>query len=1108
MDKQTREIKSDQVKRLLKDSYSQLIRKEQLIGIFKSAFILTIWIISLILLESYFYLGREWKSAIILSALVVAVLIYLRERSNFRNTHYEDFYRSFSRTSGLPELKDALDLEKNNGNRELIDRAILQNLSRVESDTLQKRLKEYSTALPVSGQYLNYLQLSGLSLIVLLLCLFNFSNAASRSAEFWISHQMPNPFIFSVSPGDTTLEQGSAFSADILFKNNRIPDEVRLMIKTPAEDSFRERPMSQTDNIYQSATFDLNTDIEYYVDMDGFRSSLYRADVQLRPRFSDLQARITPPAYTELDTTHQTYPFSQVNAYQGSEILLSGLVNKPVRSIRLNGSNKDSLFTPGDSLWNFDYQVRSADTLRFRITDQSGLTNAIPFQIIINPLQDEYPVAEILEPSSNIEKIEPKSLNLLYRTSDDFGISSVKLIYELQRAYVDQPKTGTVTLQAPQPGSGSTYSWDLSALKLKPMDVLSYRIEVFDNDEYNGYKSASSRTLTLTVPSIVDYLEEVGNEEDEIQQGLEEVGENFEQISEQYEQFKEKLRENPESDYEQKRSLEQIREEQQQLEQKIDELNKQFEEIKKELGENNMISEETQQMYEELDKLMNEIDDPAFREALQELQEKLGQMNPDEMREALENAEFNEELYQERLERTIELFKQLKTNSDLEKMARSLDDLAAREKELFEEGNEEAIREQSQQTENELEKIEKQNEKIPEQAPDKSKESLEQLREELKEQLDKLQQEMQNRQEQSGQPSDQPEKRPESQEQQMQQMSQQIRQQMQNMQQNQMNINIAGLQYILYSLLEVSDQQENLVEMTQDTENRSQAYIELARDQRNMEGIFQNLSDSLTSLSQEIPQFANRINERKLEVERQLTRSVEQMAERQQRSSSIASRQALGGINEIAFEIANLLEQISNSGNGSGSGGSMEQMIEQLQQSGEQQQRLNEQLQDIINDIQGDRLTQDQMQRLNDLARQQNRIREQLEELRRSGALEEGDQLGSELERMIEEMEDTINDLRGGSADLRLVERQQNILSRMLNARDALQERDEEEEREGNTADPVNTTNPPQMTLEELEKEIRKRLNDPNFTKFSPDYQNLIRKYFELLKKLEEQRIN
>lgn len=206
--------------------------------------------------------------------------------------------------------------------------------------------------------------------------------------------------------------------------------------------------------------------------------------------------------------------------------------------------------------------------------------------------------------------------------------------------------------------------------------------------------------------------------------------------------------------------------------------------------------------------------------------------------------------------------------------------------------------------------------------------------------------------------------------------------------------------------------------------------------------------------------------------------------------------------------VANLLEDLQNSegGGSGGSGMSMQQMIEQLQQSGQDQQRLNQMLQEMINDMQGERLSQDQMERLDQIARQQNEIRKQLQELQQSGELD-GDRLGSEIQRMIEDMEDTINDLRGGAADPTLVERQQNILSRMLEAEQAMQEQGEEDEREGSNPEDPQRATPPELTLEELEKEIQNRLNDPNFTKYSPDYQRLIENYFELLKQLQKREI-
>jgi hypothetical protein len=315
-----------------------------------------------------------------------------------------------------------------------------------------------------------------------------------------------------------------------------------------------------------------------------------------------------------------------------------------------------------------------------------------------------------------------------------------------------------------------------------------------------------------------------------------------------------------------------------------------------------------------------------------------------------------------------------------------------------------------------------------------------------------------------------------------------------------------ALQESLYNLLNLSAEQEELTLTTTDTQNRSQGFVELARLQKNISDQFSAVSDTLFEISTELPGVPNQINEKKLETERLLNRSSEDLAERDLRMSSISTRESLGGINDLASMISSILDQLmnqQNSGMGSGSM-SMQQMIEQMQNMSGDQQQLNQELQNMINDMQGDRLSREQSERLDQIARQQNEIRKQLQELQQSGALDDGDRMLSEMQRMIENMEDSINDMRGGVTDPLMMERQQNILSRMLNAEESMQQRGEEERREGTASDEYDRSLPPEMTLEELEQEIRARLQDPNYTRFSEEYRRLIELYFEQLRQMEE----
>lgn len=1131
---------SSQLRAQLTRVHTSLQNKKRQNALFSGLIVFLIWSIVFIFAEEVLYLASPTKITILLLLVSVTGFSIWRGIQAINEVSFIEFYRSFARSTNHKELSYALDLEKStNSNPKLVEAAIFKNLEQVNPRVLEESLSTFLKEASVSKQVLLKRNIGLASLLILLITVFGFNESASRVAQFWATFEKPNPFTYTVQPGDITQEQGTPFTVSITFRGESA-DRVSLMVKTPVENNFRSRNMDASGKTFSSLPFDLNSDLSYYLEMDGYKSELFEARVQLRPRFSELSATVVPPAYTNLDSLKLDYPFAQIQGYRGSQVKLSGVSNKDLELFELFSKDNSTLLETDSSLaFTYSFEISNPDTISFQLGDESGLKNQNPFRFTIEPLQDEYPYVELLQPAESFEAVEPALIDILFRSSDDFGLTSASLKYELRKAFVNEPVTGAIRLNRPTNGVLQSFSWDVSELNLKPKDELSFWIEVSDNDGYQGYKTSRSELIKLTVPSLIDYFDDLGEQEDEVETELEDISEAFEEMSEQYDTFKEQLKENPETNFEQQRQLQEVQRQQEEIEKRIEELNEKFEEIKEELSENSMLSEETLKAYEELKNLMEEIDDPAFREALQKLQEQMSEMTPEQLRDALQEAEFNEELYKQRLERTLELFKQLKLNSDLEKLAEAYDDLARQEEELENQSNDsESQEEQRKSTLEQTEKLKEQIEKLSENTTGKTEESIEAYQKMSQEELERIQKELEkmleelqkeasgenseskesgtneenNSEQQSGDQSQQEQNQQQQQKnlkEDFQRLAEMTRNAMQQMQQQQMNVNIAGLQYILYSLLTLSVEQEELVEYAGITENRSQAYVEYARDQKNVEDIFISLSDSLFELSKDIPQFSNQINSKKEEVEQRLTNSLEQMAERNQSRASVATRQAMGGINEIAFMIANLLEQLQSSSNSGGSGGgmSMQQMMEQMQQMGENQQQLNQQIQDMINDMQGERLTQDQMDRLNQLSKQQNAIRQQLQELQRNGDIEAGDKLGSELERMIEEMENTINDLRGGAVDPTLIERQQNILSRMLEAEKAMQERDEEEKREGTTGRDAAQPTPPELTLEELEKQIRNRLNDPNFSKYSADYQRLIERYFELLKLIQEREI-
>ncbi|MFH5883274.1 DUF4175 family protein [Halalkalibaculum sp. DA3122] len=1119
--------KADRLVRRIERRYHRL-RRQGIAGrlllplsIFFAGIALFTWV------EQQLYFSSTIKMAVGGGLLATGGAILWWQLKKASSPSLYEFYARLSDDIDTPALKHALDLSLKSRDRhlKLYRSALKKNLESISWNEIHDRVDRKLKQLPTTRFFHRAAGAVTFSLLLLILSAFVNTEAFLRTARFWNDFQKPNPYTFTVTPGDTTIEQGGTFQPAVTFEGP-VPEELLLGIKTDVENKFRYRPLQETaEGTYTAESIRLNADASYFVKMAEFSSGQYEVDVQLRPRFESLSVEIFPPSYTKLDSTTYTYPFSQVKAYQGSEIRIRGIANKPLRKLQMIASVSEDTLQPDQSVaesYLFRRSVSSTDTLQFTMSDSSGLSNNNDFAFAVEAVRDEPPFVELAEPAENVQMSAPAPLDIIYRISDDFGISSTTLHYEIQRAFTQQPETGSMGLDTAPMNSDLAYEWDVPELNPKPRDVITFWIEVTDNDNYNGSKSSRSRKLTITLPSLVENIEDIDRQESDVQQNLEDVSRSFEEMQEEYQRFKQNLKQNPETNYEQKQMLQEVQDKQEEIDKKVEELNRKFEEIRNEINKNDLVSEETRRAYQELQNLMEEIDDPELRKALEELQQSLGQMDQQELRKALENYEFNEEVYKERINRTIELFKTLKMNSDLEKMAKALENLAQKEEEVANsESSPSEKADQQEAIQDDTENISEQIENLDQNAPEKSqqrinelqqqsRQELDDLKKQLQENIDQLREQSRQNDQQNQQKQQQEQRRQQQQiQQQFQQLSQKMREAKQQLNQQRMQVNMEALQNILYNLVNLSEEQETLTQNTERLANRSQAFVEKARTQQNISQQFTQVSDSLFAVSAQIPGFSNQIITKKKEVQQSLQRSVEQLSERNKSQSTYAERQAFGGINELSSMVASLMDQLQNQQqNGMGGGMSMQQFMQQLQNMSGSQQQLNQQIQNLINDIQGDRLTRDQIDRLNQLAKQQNRIRKQLQELQQSGELEAGDKMLSELQRMADEMENTINDLRGGQADSELVKRQENILSRMLNAEKAMQERGKKDEREGTEAEDPPRSVPPDMTLEELQKKMRNLLNDPSQTRFSEDYQRLIEQYFELLKQLEDEGVS
>ena len=146
------------------------------------------------------------------------------------------------------------------------------------------------------------------------------------------------------------------------------------------------------------------------------------------PLWTELGARIEPPAYTGLAPQTLALVPSYLELLEGSRLVLSGRVNHPVTSARAVTSDGDTLaFMPvGEEL---RVAMKVSDALRFslHLQDAHGLSNDAPLVFAVAVIPDQAPVVDLSRPGDDGRLPLAAEITLTVDALDDFGLSRLDL---------------------------------------------------------------------------------------------------------------------------------------------------------------------------------------------------------------------------------------------------------------------------------------------------------------------------------------------------------------------------------------------------------------------------------------------------------------------------------------------------------------------------------------------------------------------------------------------------------------------------------------------------------------------------------------------------------
>lgn len=332
---------------------------------------------------------------------------------------------------------------------------------------------------------------------------------------------------------------------------------------------------------------------------------------------------------------------------------------------------------------------------------------------------------------------------------------------------------------------------------------------------------------------------------------------------------------------------------------------------------------------------------------------------------------------------------------------------------------------------------------------------------------------------------------------QLQRMQNRLSKMKSQMQGKQRQINVAGLRNALENTLRLSKRQEGLRTKTNELATEGPTLRSFARDQKTLSDGLRSVTDSLTSIARRVPEMSRKVQEMSGNALRAMETATTALDKRNAGKATGHQKTSMMHLNRLALLLSDLLDKLQNQ-QGSGSGMSMQQMMQQLQQMSGKQQKLNKQIQQQLNNTQGERLSREQVQRQKELARRQRRIKKELEEM--GVGSDARDQILGDLQKIAEQMEKTAQQLEQGRHSRDLIDRQRQILTRLLNAHKSMRTQGKKEKRRGRESKGDYEQEPPgQLPPSERADQLRRDLIRALEMGYSPNYEELIKRYFDLL---------
>ncbi len=339
----------------------------------------------------------------------------------------------------------------------------------------------------------------------------------------------------TVLPGDTVCAADSDLQVEVTVENQRTHHAEFRRLGADGVETVE--PMTRVEGA-GGRTFTLtvpagNTSFNYRVlaGKDAL-SRYYECKVVPRPAIAQLNITYDYPSYTGLNPDVERGASGEISTLAGTTLTISTVGNKRLHTglMTVNGTevpNPESTVKDGVSVFTWQYTLKpeTQGHWTIQLTDRHGLTS-LPVRYTIEAVPDQPPTLTVSEPAqTQLQLRRTERLPILYVARDDYGIAAVDLVVT-----IDQQSPRTLSMPLPKRHPVESRVWlgravlNLRSLPVAQAQQVVFRLQVSDAlpPSMGGPQQALSKPYTIKLSDeVAGYIEQqLLQKQTEIQKAL------------------------------------------------------------------------------------------------------------------------------------------------------------------------------------------------------------------------------------------------------------------------------------------------------------------------------------------------------------------------------------------------------------------------------------------------------------------------------------------------------------------------------------------------------------------------------------------------------------